>query len=85
TPWHQDPGGYPEAYDCLLNLGNSQGTRLDLANCGASLSYPPRSVIYLTGKLLMHLVKEWGVGWERAVITHFPKDALQDRLRVSCP
>ncbi|KIK74963.1 hypothetical protein PAXRUDRAFT_174241 [Paxillus rubicundulus Ve08.2h10] len=85
TPWHQDPGGYPEAYDCLLNLGNCQDTGLDIANCLASLSYPLGSVIYLTGKVLIHLVKAWGAGWERAVIVHFIKDMVQDRLGVARP
>ncbi|KIK74083.1 hypothetical protein PAXRUDRAFT_89343, partial [Paxillus rubicundulus Ve08.2h10] len=85
TPWHWDPGGYPEVYDCLLNLGNCQDARLDIADCLASLSYPPGSVIYLTGKVLIHLVKEWGAGWERAVIAHFTKDMVQDRLGVARP
>ncbi|KIK72737.1 hypothetical protein PAXRUDRAFT_177046, partial [Paxillus rubicundulus Ve08.2h10] len=44
----------------------------------------PRSVIYLTGRVLMHSIKEWGAGWERAVIAHFTKDAVQDRLGVPC-
>ncbi|KIK73240.1 hypothetical protein PAXRUDRAFT_61307, partial [Paxillus rubicundulus Ve08.2h10] len=68
TPWHRDGGSCPEAYDCLLNLGNCQEARFDIADCGASLSYMPRSVIYLTGRVLMHSIKEWGAGWERAVI-----------------
>ncbi|KIK76056.1 hypothetical protein PAXRUDRAFT_171023, partial [Paxillus rubicundulus Ve08.2h10] len=85
NPWHKDPGGYPEAYYCLLNLGNCQDARLDIANCLASLSYPLGFVIYLTGKVLIHLVKEWGAGWERAAIVHFTKDMVQDRLGVACP
>ncbi|KIK79217.1 hypothetical protein PAXRUDRAFT_161898, partial [Paxillus rubicundulus Ve08.2h10] len=83
-PWHQESGGCPGAYDCLLNLGNCQEARFDIADCGASLSYMPGSVIYLTGMVLMHSIKEWGAGWERAVITHFTKDAVQDRLGVPC-
>ncbi|KIK81367.1 hypothetical protein PAXRUDRAFT_71913, partial [Paxillus rubicundulus Ve08.2h10] len=85
TPWHHDAGGFPEAYDFLLNLGNCQDARFDIADCQTSLSYPPGSIIYLTGKVLMHSVKDWGKGWERAVITHFTKDAVHDRLGVACP
>ncbi|KIK71907.1 hypothetical protein PAXRUDRAFT_91257, partial [Paxillus rubicundulus Ve08.2h10] len=55
-PWHRDSGGCPEAYDCLLNLGNCQEARFDIADCGASLSYMPGSVIYLTGRVLMHSI-----------------------------
>ncbi|KIK73529.1 hypothetical protein PAXRUDRAFT_164219, partial [Paxillus rubicundulus Ve08.2h10] len=43
----------------------------------------PGSVIYLTGKVFIHSVKEWGAGWERAIIAHFTKDMAQDRLGVS--
>ncbi|KIK81143.1 hypothetical protein PAXRUDRAFT_71964, partial [Paxillus rubicundulus Ve08.2h10] len=84
-PWHQDAGGCLEAYDCLLNLGNCQDARLDIADCQAGLSYPSRSIIYLMGKVLMHSVKDWGKWWKAAVITHFTKDAAHDRLGVACP
>ncbi|KIJ15241.1 hypothetical protein PAXINDRAFT_77827, partial [Paxillus involutus ATCC 200175] len=85
TPWHQDQGGCPEAYDCLLNLGNCQDARFHISDLGASFDYPPGSVIYLTGRVLRHSVKELEKGKERAVIAHFTKDAVQNRLEVIRP
>ncbi|KAF9218139.1 hypothetical protein BS17DRAFT_849507 [Gyrodon lividus] len=85
TPWHQDQGGCPEVYDCLLNLGNCQEARFLISDFGVISPYSPGSVIYLTGRVLRHSVKEWEKGREQAVIAHFTKDAVQNRLEVNHP
>jgi hypothetical protein len=85
TPWHQDRGSCPEAYDCLLNLGNCQDAMFRISDFGADFHYPAGSVIYLTGRVLRHAVNEWEKGRERAVIAHFTKDAVHNRLEVHRP
>ncbi|KAF9230734.1 hypothetical protein BU15DRAFT_56917 [Melanogaster broomeanus] len=82
SPWHQDPSRCPHSYDCFLSLGTSHDASLNISDFGASLKYTPGSVVYLTGRVLRHSVKQCQ-GGERAVLVHFAKDAVHNRML--CP
>ena len=80
TSPHRDAGGTASSYDLLLTLGEGFAN-LHLADAGAQLAYAPGTLVFLTGKVLEHEVPEWE-GGERAVVAHYMKDLLHDRLHV---
>ncbi|KAG2147897.1 uncharacterized protein EDB93DRAFT_1059891, partial [Suillus bovinus] len=67
TPHHRDPGASPPFYDLLVSLGQANQAILDLPDLGTQLGYPPRTMVYIAGKVLEHGVPGWGDG-ERIVI-----------------
>ena len=78
-----DAGGAASSYNLLLALGEGFAN-LHLADVGAQLAYAPGTLVFLTGKVLEHEVPEWE-GGERAVVAHYMKDLLHDRLHVPRP
>ncbi|KIJ10451.1 hypothetical protein PAXINDRAFT_16536 [Paxillus involutus ATCC 200175] len=84
TPWHQDSGAASGSYDLLLSLGCNESVQFEVSDIGGSFTYGPGALLYLTGKVLRHSVPEWE-GEERVVLTHFTKDAVQDRFLAPRP
>ena len=84
TPPHQDAGGTLSFYDLLVSLGEGHQADFHVTDLGACFTYHPGTLIFLTGKVLEHAVPAWG-GGERAVIAHYMKDLLHDRMDVQCP
>jgi hypothetical protein len=84
TPPHLDSRGAVTFYDHLLSLGFSHEATLDLDDFGAKFTYAPGTSVFLTGRVLTHSVPAW-LGSERAVIAHYSKDDVHDRLGVPRP
>ena len=84
TPPHLDSGGAVTFYDHLLSLGFGHQATLDLDDFGAKFTYAPGTSVFLTGRVLTHSVPPWS-GGERAVVAHYSKDDVHDRLGVHRP
>lgn len=84
TPPHRDAGGALSFYDLLVSLGEGHQANFQVTDLGACFTYQPGTLIFLTGKVLEHAVPAWG-GGERAIIAHYMKDLLHDRMDVPCP
>jgi hypothetical protein len=86
TPPHTDAHGSPESYDLLLTGGSYKESQLDVETLGASLCYPPGTVVALAGRALTHAVPTWsGGGAERYCIAHFIRDNVHERTGVPLP
>jgi hypothetical protein len=75
TPTHLDGKGEHSGYDCLVSIGTANAAELNLADLGAVFPYPPRTVVFLTGRVLKHEVKEWGDG-DRTCYAHWTRQAV---------
>lgn len=84
TPSHRDEGGFPTSYDLLLSLGTYSEARMILREIGASFRYTPGSVVFLSGKVLLHECESWS-GGERICVAHFIKDNVHERCGVQRP
>ena len=84
TPLHWDSGGAVTFYDHLLSLGFGHQAIFDLVDFGAKFTYAPGTSVFLTGRVLVHSVPVWS-GGKRAVIAHYSKNDVHDRLGVSRP
>ncbi|KAG1776138.1 hypothetical protein EV702DRAFT_1046308 [Suillus placidus] len=81
TSYHRDIGASASVYDLLVSLGQAHKVILDIPDLGAQLRYPPRTMVYILGKVLEHGVLSWGDG-ERIVIAHFVKDKVHDKQGI---
>jgi hypothetical protein len=75
TPAHCDSKGENSGYDALVSVGTADAAILTLADLGATFSYPPQTVVFLTGRVLTHEVKEWGNG-DRTCYAHWTRQAV---------
>jgi hypothetical protein len=84
TPCHRDQGGFPTSYDLLLSIGTHTEARMTLREIGATFKYTPGSVMFLSGKVLLHECMSWS-GGERICVTHFVKDSVHERCAIQRP
>ena len=77
-------GGSPTYYYFLLSTETHKQSQMDLPELGTTLSYGPRTLVAISGKVLLHGVK-WWEGGERVCIAHFTKYAVHARLGLERP
>ncbi|KAG2340047.1 hypothetical protein BDR05DRAFT_853957, partial [Suillus weaverae] len=53
---HRDPSGAPTLYNLLVSLGIGHTATMKLVDVQAELDYFPRTMLYISGKVLEHLV-----------------------------
>ncbi|KIK79543.1 hypothetical protein PAXRUDRAFT_161068, partial [Paxillus rubicundulus Ve08.2h10] len=83
-PGHWDAGRAPTFYDLLVSLGEGHRAILQIEDVKAELAYEPSTGVFITGRILEHVVLRWE-GGERVAIAYYMKDKVHDRLGVPRP
>ncbi|KIN95436.1 hypothetical protein M404DRAFT_165954, partial [Pisolithus tinctorius Marx 270] len=83
TPLHTDQISAPSLLDLVVSLG-THNAKFHVPDLGTIFNYPPGTMIYLAGKILLHSVPSWEKG-ERIALAHYMKDAVHNRLGVARP
>jgi hypothetical protein len=70
-------------HDVLASFGIGHDAILKISDIGASISFPPGSLIMLLSKVFEHSA-DWTMG-ERICVPHFMKDEVHEKFGMSVP
>jgi hypothetical protein len=81
TPPHKDESRSSTLYNLLVSASTHSEARIICRDIRLELSYDPRTVVMLSGKVLLYEVGLWEAG-ERICVAYMMKDIVHDRLDV---